>query len=84
MTPTLGEPYPYGDFAIELSFTGNVRRLRLRHGDVVVIEGGADFTQAQAAEVNSQMKTLFPDNGCLILAGELTMRGVLRPDQGAE
>lgn len=51
----------------ELHFTGNVRRLRLRPGDTIVIEATRPISSRMAETLTEDMRLAFPDNPCIVL-----------------
>ena len=70
-------------FRASLKFTGNIHRLRLRPGDVVVFEV-PDGTRPQDVElIQAAVKERFPDNTVMVLGGGLRVAAVLKPEEVA-
>lgn len=61
----------------ELKFTGNIRRLRLKPGDTIVVELPAGSTQEQAAHLLGGLRHKFPDNEIVLLAGGVRISAVV-------
>jgi hypothetical protein len=59
-----------------LRIIGNVQRLALRPGDVVVVLCDGAICDATAARLRSEMQPLFPDNKVLVLGDGLKIAAV--------
>lgn len=64
----------------ELKFTGNIRRLRLRPGDFLVIELPEHVSREMAATFREQISAKFPDNEIMVVGGGARVASVLRKD----
>lgn len=62
----------------ELHFTDNIRRLRLRPGDVIVIEANRPISREHVDLIQKQIRERFPDNDCIVLSEGLRLHNTLR------
>ena len=67
----------------DLNFTGNVRRLRLRPGDYVVVELPGHVSMQQARTLREQLEAVFPENTAIFMVGGTRIAAVLRPEDQA-
>lgn len=56
-----------------------IRVVRLRPGDVVVARSAVALDQEDSREIAEALKSLFPDNKCILLAGGIDIE-VVRPE----
>lgn len=60
---------------MRLNFTGNIRRLRLRLGDIVCVESEIRLSPDEADALHDQFVEAFPRNSVLLLSKGFTHPG---------
>lgn len=71
---------PCPETTVTMHFSGNVRRLRLRPKDIVIVECETPISPPQASALYKDLDAAFPLNQVLILSQGLRISRVLRPD----
>ena len=66
--------------SVELNFTGNIRRLRLRFGDIVCIESDTHISPAEADDLYNQLDKAFPRNEVILFSQGLRVSKVICRD----
>lgn len=67
--------------SVDLHFTGNIRRLRLRPHDIVCIECDSHLSREQADNLYEHFDEAFPRNEVILFSKGLRVSKVLRPDK---
>ena len=62
--------------ALELAIKGDIRRLRLKPGDTVVVRVERDLTELQVNHASRALRLAFPDNPCLVLTAGASLEVV--------